>query len=173
MKTLINIFIVLSIINCSEQHNSLSHREKTVIDNCIKYLNSNDLKGCYIVSPYFKPFIISNFLDSPDTKFIKTFEDKINYYKNIETLINNNYKNVFNIDLLKFSKCNKSKNIVSFSGVGENIIIAYVIETNQKKSIDDLINKDTINYNYIEFYIFFFDKNGIINKVLRDGVAYD
>lgn len=174
VKLIVFSYSLLMCISCSKKHDVLSNHEHLIIENCIDYIKKNNevyLNDCYLIKPYFANFTITNFFDSRDKSFVELFEEKPkSHYSKIEDIINKEYFNKYNSTLEELSSCKRSKYLLSFSGISDEMIIGYL---NVQPSI---VNKKELKGDYeivmnaIDIYIFNLDGNGKITKVIKSGV---
>ncbi len=172
-KIIYYLFFITLFFNCSEEHNKLSKKESLIINNCIEYFNQNTLieNDCYGIDPYFYNFLISNYFDSQDESFSEIFKKKTKEdYIKIEKKINKEYFQKYNEDLYNLSSCDKSSNIIAFSGISDEIIIGYLMNNITEVTNEQLKNKYEVISNQIDTFIFLLNKEGGIKKVLTSSV---
>ncbi|CAL2092868.1 conserved protein of unknown function [Tenacibaculum sp. 190524A02b] len=174
---LITYFMFIPLFfSCNKNELKLNNSEANLMEDAIDYIrNKNHLgmKDCYIVSPYFNYYNLSDFFDSKDKSFVNYFESK-NKNKLIEKQknINDKYWKKKSRQLGSFSKCDSSKYVIRFSGLDDSIIIAYLEEFEDKKNLSSLKPKEKLINRETIFYFFVLDKNKKIVKVLEDAVSW-
>ncbi len=164
---------VIMLFSCKDK---LTGKQSYILQNSVDYIvNKKDLgiSDCYLVDPYFKPFNISDFFDSPDQPFVDFFERRsVEKFIKIENTVNKQFENKYSENLERFSSCEKSKLIIRFSGFSENIIIGRLEQSNDYVSKSELTAKIDINKNETLYYIFELDKKGNVIHVLENAVSY-
>lgn len=161
---------------CNKNELKLNSSEADLIKDAIGYIRDKNYLGmsdCYLVSPYFNYYNLSDFFDSKDKSFVSYFESKnknelIEKQKNI----NDKYWKKSSLQLGSFSTCDYSKYVIRFAGLDDSIVIAYLEEFEDDKSFNSLkikekkINRETV------FYFFVLDKNAKIVEVLEDAISW-
>lgn len=171
----IMIFFIVCFSACKSNDKKMTLEERKIIGNCIEYIKNNNnhsFKNEFVVEPYYCQFLISNFFDNSSEKFVKLFREKsIRDYKQLEENINREYADKFNMDLLEFSEADSANYVISFSGFGNGIIMAYVNYNS------NLISKSTkkedykTDSNYLEYFIFLLDEEGDLKEVVKTAVT--
>ena len=173
-----SIFILFN--SCSNKNANLSTEDINLLKSCVEYIENDqsesDFLNCYLVDPYFVPFLISNHFESLDESFVQLFKQKsIGYYKNPQETLNQQLTRKYNLELEKLSTCNnKSYYILSFSEIGDDILMAYIYVYDKNLSNQNLKEgKYDSSPQEIIDYVFLLDENKNIKKVLTGGVIFN
>lgn len=187
-KFIINIIVILSsffLINCSKNSKDiiLNKREERIITNCINFISNVkiiDQKESYLVNPYFNNFEFNNFIVSHYEIDEHTFENKskvlsklgLNESKfiKIQESTNKKYYNKYSKDLIKYSKGDESKTVLTFSGISKNLFFLEIINYTEEINKNDLYNKNLANKTIkdIDSYVILI-KGSEVKEISLDG----
>lgn len=187
-KSIIIIIVIFSSFffsNCSKKSKDilLNKREERIITNCISFIsnvNIIDQKESYLVNPYFNNFEFNNFIASHYEIDEHTFENKskilqklgLNESKfiKIKESTNKKYYNKYCKDLIKYSKGDESKTVLTFSGISKNLFFLEIINYTNEINKNDLYNKNLANkiIKDIDSYVIIL-KGSEVKEISLDG----
>ncbi|WP_420571677.1 hypothetical protein [Kordia sp.] len=172
MKNLFVIFSFLLVITSCKHHKVISaEKESLIINNCLSYIKEKSKENCYLVYPKYYSFDISKYSDL-DNKYLEEFF-KLNNEEQIQKIESDTdeiYLSKFSKELENLSSCEESNNIIGFSGISNEIVIAHRSYYYNKISNKKLQNSsDELQLMEYEYFIFFIDTNGNIKQVVNEG----
>lgn len=175
MKKIILLSTLLLLIGCKEKKIASTIEELNVISECIEYIQKNDKESCYLVNPYFNSFSISFFFNSNNKSIINLFNNiSKQEFQELQKKIDDKYFKKHSESLENLSSCDKSKNIISFSGIENNMLMGYLHVYPNEMNMENVIDEDySPPISEVNYFIFLLDKDGKIKEVLKDSIIFN
>jgi hypothetical protein len=188
-KFLILLPFFTLLLSCKTDESGLSRREKIILNRCLENIHENAQSfrdSTYIVNPYFSPFEFNNFINK-NYDFRKSNSEKNEVleiiglnneeFQSLQKNINEKFLNKSFSDLKEMSTARKSRRIITFSGISENLVflelITYLDEIDLDKLGNDSIVIDKKRVKGIISLAIVLGKESINQVIIGDGVVFE